>query len=50
MKTFTSVSETPSTLSVKVSVPVLGEQGESFTYTYNLVKKDGSWYLDDINS
>ncbi len=50
MKTFTSVSETPSTLSVKVSVPVLGEQGESFTYTYNLVKKDESWYLDDINS
>ncbi|MGE7860955.1 S-layer homology domain-containing protein [Bacillus mobilis] len=49
MKTFTSVSETPSTLSVKVSVPVLGEQGESFTYTYDLVKKDGSWYLDDIN-
>ncbi|MEI5889249.1 S-layer homology domain-containing protein [Bacillus luti] len=49
MKTFTSVSETPSTLSVKVSVPVQGEQGESFTYTYDLVKKDGSWYLDDIN-
>ncbi|PER26658.1 S-layer homology domain-containing protein [Bacillus cereus] len=49
MKTFSSVSETPSTLSVKVSVPVQGEQGESFTYTYDLVKKDGSWYLDDIN-
>lgn len=49
MKTFSRVSETPSTLSVKVSVPVQGEQGESFTYTYDLVKKDGSWYLDDIN-
>ncbi|EOP71382.1 S-layer homology domain-containing protein [Bacillus cereus] len=49
MKTFSRVSETPTTLSVKVSVPVQGEQGESFTYTYDLVKKDGSWYLDDIN-
>ncbi|WP_212935904.1 S-layer homology domain-containing protein [Bacillus hominis] len=49
IKTFSRVSETPLTLSVKVSVPVQGEQGESFTYTYDLVKKDGSWYLDDIN-
>ncbi|MEI4830232.1 S-layer homology domain-containing protein [Bacillus sp. FJAT-53711] len=48
IQTFSNVAETPSTLSVKVSVPIKEDPTQSFTYNYDLVKKDGSWYLENI--